>query len=294
VCTRSRPVLLRRALAALVADLDERGEIIVVDNAPTDGATAAVAREFPVRYLVEPELGLNRARRLGLEHASGDVVLFTDDDAIVEPGWASALCEPFADSRVGAATGITLPLTLETPAQEMRERYFSFHRGFDRREYDFTTLPPAAAGATGVGVNMALRREVAKRLALFTPSLDCGTPSRSGGDTYALYRVLAEGWRVVYTPEAIAAHDHGATVEQLARTAEGYSTGVFVVFLRALLRHRDLQAVRVAASWLAHHHARELARALLRRRNALPLSVVLAEWRGVARAPGAYLATTWS
>jgi glycosyltransferase involved in cell wall biosynthesis len=49
ICTHDRPLLLRRALASLVAQRDAPAEILVVDNAPSDGrARALVAEPSPM------------------------------------------------------------------------------------------------------------------------------------------------------------------------------------------------------------------------------------------------------
>src|SRR5215207_3224970 len=48
ICTRNRPQLLRRALHSLLAQVQPPGEILVVDNAPSDTATHDLVRaEFP-------------------------------------------------------------------------------------------------------------------------------------------------------------------------------------------------------------------------------------------------------
>jgi glycosyltransferase involved in cell wall biosynthesis len=55
ICTHDRPQRLARCLRSVETIRDQHGlEILVVDNAPPDGATASVVAQFPrVRYLVE-------------------------------------------------------------------------------------------------------------------------------------------------------------------------------------------------------------------------------------------------
>ncbi len=134
ICTRDRPEQLRSALASVVCALGV-SEIIVVDNAPSTPATREVVESFyGVRYEVEPVPGLDRARNRGLAVATGEVIAFTDDDAVVDPRWALALAEAFAmDDGIWAVTGLVLPLELATPAQELFERQGGFGRGATRR-----------------------------------------------------------------------------------------------------------------------------------------------------------------
>ncbi|HEV2686194.1 MAG TPA: glycosyltransferase family A protein, partial [Actinomycetota bacterium] len=291
VCTRDRPEMLRRCVESLVGEIDRKGEIIVVDNAPATDATARIAERYPVRYVCESRPGLNRARTLGAQTAKGDVVIYTDDDTVAEAGWVGALVSEFAGARVGGATGLTMPLELETEAQELFERYGGFSKGFSRRVFDVTTISPSGAGAVGSGASMAFRRSLILSLQLFEPELDLGTPSRTGGDTYALYRLLAEGYRVVYTPRALNWHQHRREHNELHNTMSGYGTGLYAFLTRALVEDHEVPALRVGLSWFRKHHLRELARALARRPNHLSIAMVMAEIKGTLVAPIAYLSS---
>ncbi len=290
ICTRDRPDDLARCLGSLRRLATARGgEVIVVDNASVTQHTARVVADHPgVRYTREDRPGLNWARAHGARLATGEIVLYTDDDVVVDPGWVDALLAPFAEPRVAAVTGLTLPLELETEAQELFERYGGLGRGFEPRTFDFTVLRPASAGQVGAGANMAIRRRLVTELGLFETELDCGTAAATGGDTYAFYRLLAGGHRVVYSPAALVWHRHRREREALARTLQGYSTGGFAVLLRCWLEHGDWEAPLVGLTWLWKDHVRKLARALLRRPGHLPLALLLRYCWGVALAPAAY------
>jgi GT2 family glycosyltransferase len=195
---------------------------------------------------------------------------------------------PFRDPRVGAASGLVLPLELDTEAQSLFEEYGGFSRGFQRLEFSAASIVPASAGRVGAGAAMAFRRALAETLRFFEVELDCGTRTRSGGDVYAFYRVLRRGYRVVYTPEAVAWHRHRRERDHLRSTLRGYSVGVYAFLLRCLHEHRDMSALAVGWQWFRGHHLRQLRRALLRQRGALPLDLVLSEIGGCLEAPYAY------
>jgi glucosyl-dolichyl phosphate glucuronosyltransferase len=94
ICTRNRAKFLEKALRSVLAQANERIEILIVDNGSTDD-TPALAKKFiaedsHVKFLVEPETGLSRARNTALKNAKGEWVIFFDDDAIAEPGWLAA------------------------------------------------------------------------------------------------------------------------------------------------------------------------------------------------------------
>jgi glycosyltransferase involved in cell wall biosynthesis len=292
VCTRERPDDLRRCIESLLAlDAPPGGEILVVDNAPATDATRALVAGYPVRYARENRPGLNWARTTGARLARGEVVCYTDDDVVVDRGWLRALLAPFADPRVAAVTGIALPLELETEAQDRFEDYGGFGRGYEPWSFDLHVIQPTEAGRVGAGANMAIRRALLTELRLFEAELDCGTVARTGGDTYAFYRLLADGWRITYTPEAFVWHRHRRDLAALRRTLRDYSVGGFAFLLRCLVEHGDWSAVGVGVSWFLHDHVKGLVRTLLRRPGALPFSLLLPYWAGVLESPLAYRAS---
>lgn len=71
-------------------------EIVVVDNGSRDGTRGVIesyAGRLPIRYVFEPEPGKSCALNTGLAHVRGDLVVFTDDDILAEPGWLTAYRE---------------------------------------------------------------------------------------------------------------------------------------------------------------------------------------------------------
>src|SRR4051812_1096040 len=75
-----------RALCAL--DYSGPLEIIVVVDGSSDGTEAAlslIACPFPRKLIVQPNLGLAAARNRGAAEATGDIILFLDDDMMAAP-----------------------------------------------------------------------------------------------------------------------------------------------------------------------------------------------------------------
>jgi GT2 family glycosyltransferase len=150
------------------------------------------------------------------------------------------------------------------------------------------SMVAAGAGRAGAGASMAVRRSLAVDMKLFECELDCGTPSYSGGDFYAFYRLIRAGYSMVYWPDALAWHRHRQTSADLNSMLYGYGVGAYTVFLRCLMEYGDLDALLVGMSWFCQYHLRELFRSLFKRRDARPLELILAEIRGVLHAPFAY------
>ena len=105
VPTHDTRELTSRCLAALAA-VPEPLEVLVVDDASSDGTAEALAVGFPqVAVLRCPtSVGFTRAANLGLARARGEIVLLLNSDTEVEPAGVGELLAAFdADPRLGAA-----------------------------------------------------------------------------------------------------------------------------------------------------------------------------------------------
>jgi GT2 family glycosyltransferase len=290
VCTRERPEDLRRAIGGLLGLPDRGQELMIVDNNPSSDATWQVVREFPaIRYIREDRPGLDAARNRAMREATHEIVAFTDDDAVVEPEWLDGLCRNFNDPQVLCVTGLTMPLELETEAQEFFEQHSPFGRGFRREVFDGQRDNPLVVGRVGAGANMALRTDILDHIGPFDEALDAGTPTQSGGDHEMFTRILAAGYRIVYDPAALSFHRHRRTFDELRQTFYGYGVGVYATFTRHLLNDCDIGVLRQGYSWFRYGQGPALVGALLRRPGSLPLPLVLAELRGCVAGPWAYL-----
>lgn len=286
VCTRDRPLDLRRCLDGLMRMPDDNQEILVIDNCPSTEATKKLVRQYGcIRYVREEIPGLNRARNRAFQEARNEIVAFIDDDAVPDPGWLRGLLRNFDNPSVLCATGLIMPLELETGAQEFFERHCSFIRGFERRVFNGTVHDPLRAGRTGAGANMAFRKMVLEVVGRFDEALDAGTVTQSGGDTEMFYRILARGYSIVYDPRALNWHRHRRTWPELRKTLYGYASGSYAYFTRCLLIEGELGVFRAAWRWFYPSQFQDLYRALLRRRNRKPFTIVIFELLGCLTGP---------
>lgn len=194
ICTRHRPLQLARALDSLLAQSAAPAEIIVVDNAPSDDATARLVTErfSGVRYLREPVPGLDFARNRALGEAAGEIVAFLDDDAVADRDWCRALKRVFESAPdVAVCTGRVEPLMLASPGQLLFELNGGFSRGSRRirlpdhaakRLHGWPAPLIAWAISVGCGCAYAVRRSAALQLGGFDEALDLGG-ALPGGET---------------------------------------------------------------------------------------------------------------
>src|SRR5580700_1310148 len=79
-----------------IQSLGDDVEIIVVNNASTDG-TREVALKYPgVRVVDEPRKGLTFARQAGFAASKGDLIANVDSDSRLTPGWVKRVLGEFA------------------------------------------------------------------------------------------------------------------------------------------------------------------------------------------------------
>lgn len=289
VCTHERADDLARCLEALRRLPPDGQDVLVVDSGPRTDATRDLCARFPrVLYLREERPGLDRARNRALREASGEIVAFTDDDAVVDAAWLRSIRRNFRDRLVLAVTGLTLPSELETSAQIEHERFSTFSRGFHRKVFEATNRSPGAAGKPGAGVNMAIRRSAVELVGPFDEALDAGTPTHSGGDAEYFSRILSRGYRIVYEPRALSFHRHRRTRRELRRAFFGYGVGVYAAFTRSLVFEQELSVIHHAAAWLWNYQLPDLVRGLLRRPGVPPADLTAVQLAGCAVGPLAY------
>lgn len=290
VCTRDRPDDLKRCLEKLLQLPDDGQEYLVIDNCPPNDDTRGVVESFGsrVRYIREERKGLDIARNRALEEARNEIVTFIDDDAVPEENWLRMLVRNFSDPLVMCVTGLTLPIELQNEAQEWFERYSTFRRGFERKVYDLYKINPLAAGRVGVGVNMALRREIIKEIGSFDEALDAGTSTCSGGDTEMFSRILKSGYRIVYDPAAVNWHRHRTSWDSLRQTMYGYGVGIYSIWTRQLFYEREFGVILIALNWFFLYQLPDLLRSIFRRPKSTPTDLLLAELIGCIYGPFAY------
>jgi GT2 family glycosyltransferase len=229
ICTRDRPQELARCLASFEEQTLQPAEIVVVDNASRTLETKEAALAAGVRYVREDRPGLDIARNTGARTSTGDLIVYTDDDVVLHPSWLERLVGAFDAPQVWAATGLVLPAELRTSAQLHFERYWSFGRGYDRRDFgpEFFSVDRdrgCPAWELGAGANMAFRRETFARVGLFDERLDVGAAGCSG-DSEMWHRVLAAGGEIRYEPSAVVLHYHRADWEGLSKQIRAYMSG---------------------------------------------------------------------
>ena len=197
VASRDRPVLLEALVESVLAGDEVPAEIVVVDQSRAPHPRLADS-SAPVRYVWSHSVGLSRARNVGIATARHDLLVFTDDDLLVEPNWVGTLVRALVGAGPRAVvTGQVRPTEPETPGG------FAPSTKLEQR-------PAVYSGRRQLGVlfpnNMALRRSAVDEVGLFDERLGVGSTYPSSEDNDLCFRLLEAGYRIVYVPEAVVYH----------------------------------------------------------------------------------------
>jgi glycosyltransferase involved in cell wall biosynthesis len=210
ICTKNRAASLARALAAIeqLATSGER-ETIVVDNASTDDTPQVVAHaasrsEHRIAYLRCEQPGKSAALNTGIAAARGEILVFTDDDAIPATDWLQQIDRVFRAHRCEWVFGRVVPAWEVGPpawfSTELNGLFALMDLGPD--SFVATTATPAFYGVNCAAARPALSRLGGYRVDLGPTTLDGG----GGEDTEMFERALADGQRVIYDPSVIVTH----------------------------------------------------------------------------------------
>lgn len=169
----------------------DRLEILVVSDGSSD-RTESIVKTFDddmVRLVSLSPGGKARALNVGAAEATGEILVFTDADIVLEPDCLARLVENFADSEVGGACGNKR--YRPTPEGDATGTGEGLYWRFDKWQKKLESRIGSVFGADGA-LN-AVRRE------LFVPIED---PSHAD-DLAISSRVVLQGYRVIFEPAAV-------------------------------------------------------------------------------------------
>ena len=199
VCTwagEDRDVALRTIRAAAA-----QSNVVLVDMSPDDrivGPASQIAG-VTVHYLPGSS-GLGESRQRGLSVSERRLVAFLDADAIPRPGWRDALTAAIAPPDVAVAGGPVLPVWPVRPPALFRSASAGDFLSMLDLGPEPLDVPRVLPG------NMVVDRELTGE-AVFSTELGRRESELLGAEEIRMMvRVVAEGRRIVYTPDAAVDH----------------------------------------------------------------------------------------
>ena len=202
---------LDTCLGALDRQTFDDFEIIIVDNASSDGSVAFIRRKYPQAKVIElPEnRGFAGACNAGIRAAQGEFVVLLNNDTEADPGWLAAIVDAFQRRPEAGIVASKMLLFDRRDVFHTAGDFYGFdgipgnrgvwerdHGQFDREEYVFSAC----------GGSAAYRRTMLDRIGLLDEDFFF-----SCEDLDLAWRAQLAGWRAVYTPAAVVYHKLSAT-----------------------------------------------------------------------------------
>lgn len=213
ICTYNRAKYIGPLLESIAAnDLSKAEyEILLVDNNCTDN-TREICDTFASNhpdvnfcYVVETEQGLSAARNKGIKEAKGDIIVYIDDDALVDTWYLRIIVEYMSvHPEIDAVGGPIVPLyETEEPqwmtlyTKELLCGYLYF--GDKERTFPGDRYPG--------GGNAAYRANVFEKVGLFNTDLGRKGDSLMGAEEKDIFdKMSSQRMRFMYLPKMILHH----------------------------------------------------------------------------------------
>lgn len=237
LCTHNHADRLVRTLADLPTLKSPHApwEFLVIDNGCRDATPELLARHvwpegWQVRVVREEKLGLSNARNRAIDEARGDYVIFMDDDETADPDWLCAY-ERLIRVHDPDAFGSRIEVLFEDkrPAW-LKDELLGFLGELNRSDEICQLTDPYTSFHGG---NFGLHKRVCDKVGRFDDMLGRKGTDNTGGEEVDFYRrLLAAGFKVWWTPEAVI--HHRIQAEKLTR---GY-------FLDLHYRQGRIEAIR--------------------------------------------------
>ena len=173
-------------------------QVVIASDGSTDGTDAIVEqyKEHGVKLLSLPRVGKAAALNAAVSASSGEILVFSDANSMYKTDAIQELVRPFSDSKVGGVAGnqIYRREVSGGSSGDGERAYWNF----DRMLKQFQSKSGNTLAATGA--IYAIRR------ALFRP-----IPDGVSDDLVTSTRVIVQGYRLVFAPDAIAYEPVAAT-----------------------------------------------------------------------------------
>lgn len=251
ICTRNRCAHLARNLAHLctIGPPETLNEVIVVDNGSSD-ATPDVVAHFgarvaqPVLYVHEGKPGLGRARNAGIRAASGDLLVFSDDDCYFDDRYFDLLPQ-LIDPEIYGYGGGQILLADERDDPRVANLRLNGRRNLPANSY---CLAPGVIQ----GANVVFTRRVFDVAGPFRDDMGAGTPFPCE-DIEMATRASNAGFVGALFPELVVYHDHGRRKDspEALSTLRDYDRGRGAYYASLLLEGRT----DVFDDWLQRYRA---------------------------------------
>jgi GT2 family glycosyltransferase len=226
-----------RCLASLVETSTPLSDVVLVDNASTDGTIEAVRRTYPAVQIIEnaTNLGYAAGNNVGIEYAleSGyDAVLLLNNDTVVAPDAIDELVKPLVENPRIGISGSAIAYLAEP--ERVWSAGGSIHRAdgvvtSDWQDRDIARLPNGPYRVDHLsGCCMLVRSQAIRECGMLDPRFFMYFE-----ETEWCERVAQRGWEIVVVPSSRILHAIDPTAQSGSPSIAYYMTRNHLLFLRA-------------------------------------------------------------
>lgn len=204
ICSFNRFEHLSKTIESAIQALKSRKdyELLIIDNNSTDN-TAKLNELYnskkEVKYYCEINQGLSHARNRGITEATGEILIYLDDDISLPENYFEICDSIFDNPDVKIAGGKVLPYKVEIP-EWLPKKFYYLASVFDiGNEIKETSQL--------MGGNCALRKEVVEKVGKYDISLGRTGKKLMGGEENDYFdRARRLGYKLIYNPELFIFH----------------------------------------------------------------------------------------
>lgn len=206
---------LKKCLPTLTKSSYSNYEIIVTDNASSDGSTSYLTKYYPKVKIVrnKENLGFAGGNNEAMKEVTGEYILLLNNDTIVTKDLIKNLVERIEeDKSIGVVQAKILSMDnskrLDSVGAFLTNTGFLYHYGYyqyDKKIFDKTINLYSAKGA-----GMLIRKNLIDKLGLFDDTFFAYFE-----ETDFCHRVWLAGYKIVYAPKAVLYHKIGGTSNKM-------------------------------------------------------------------------------
>ena len=212
ICTWNRADLLDKTLCQmrqLEIPAGVSWELLIANNRSTDHTDAIIerhARLLPIRRIYEPRQGKSFALNTAMEAARGELILWTDDDVLVDPRWlAETVAAAQAHPEHSFFGGPIEPWFTRRPPQWLKDNWQFVASAFAARELG-TEIHEFNRHRLPYGANLTIRTSVQRQFSYNERLGRVGANEVRGEETQVLREMVAAGERGLWIPTAKVQH----------------------------------------------------------------------------------------
>lgn len=224
---------IEECLLSIINASPKNKEIIVIDNNSTDKGPEIVKKFKEVKLIHESKRGPSAARNAGIRESTGDIILFLDDDLIIDKNYINEIINTFdEDKKIIAVGGFAHSYDKKSIISLSHEVRLMGYSPSEEGIIEVDTIPT---------MTFSTFKKVLDEVGTFDENL-------MGAEDYDLcLRIRKKGYKCVMNSKAIVYHHNPTNMKSLIRRWFKYG----IMWVQANKKHRILNEIMNTIIWFS-------------------------------------------